>query len=79
MVINKDIHKIVTKEKSSQTSASLMHEAVHSKPEHWDNQRDGRGRRWDGARDAGRMYTRGWFMSMYGENHHNIVKQLVSD
>ena len=20
------------------------------------------------------MYTHGWFMSMYGENHHNIVK-----
>ena len=20
------------------------------------------------------MYTHGWFMSMYGKNHHNIVK-----
>ena len=27
-----------------------------------------------GVRDGGHMYTRGWFMSMYGKNHHNIVK-----
>ena len=25
-------------------------------------------------RSEGHMYTRGWFMSMYGKNHHNIVK-----
>ena len=22
------------------------------------------------------MYTYGWFMLLYGRNHHNIVKQL---
>ena len=24
-------------------------------------------------REEGHMYTRGWFMSMYGKNYHNIV------
>ena len=23
---------------------------------------------------VGHMYTQGWFMSMYGKNHHNVVK-----
>ena len=30
--------------------------------------------RWEGIWDGGHMYIRGWFMSMYGKNHHNIVK-----
>jgi len=34
-------------------------------------QRDGMAGR---VQDWGHMYTRGWFMSMYGKNHHNIVK-----
>ena len=34
-------------------------------------QRDGMGR---GVQDGELMYTRGWFMSMYGKNHHNTVK-----
>ena len=25
-------------------------------------------------RDGGHMYTHGWFMSMYGKNHYNIIK-----
>ena len=37
--------------------------------------RDGMGREVaGGAQDGGHMYARGWFMSMYGKNHHNIVK-----
>ena len=32
-----------------------------------------------GAQDRGQVYIRGWFMSMYGKNHHNIVKQLASN
>ena len=40
-----------------------------SKTEGWDGQ--GRGR---GIQDGEHMYTRGWFMSMYGKTHHNIVK-----
>ena len=27
-----------------------------------------------GSVTAGHMYTRGWFMSMFGKHHHNIVK-----
>ena len=27
-----------------------------------------------GVQDEEHMYTHGWFMSMYGKNHHNIVK-----
>ena len=56
-------------------SPSLMHEAGHSKPVHWDNPEgwagEGGGR---GVHNGGHMYTHGWFMSMYGKNHHNIVK-----
>ena len=33
--------------------------------------RDGMGR---GVQDGEHMYTHGWFTSMYGKNHHNIVK-----
>ena len=54
---------------------SSMHETWHTKPVHWDNPEG-----WDGER-AGRgaqngehMYTHGWFMSMNGKNHYNIVK-----
>ena len=56
------------------TSPSLMH---------WNTQsqcaettlRDGMGRDMrEGVQDGVHMYTHGWFMSMYGKNHHNIVK-----
>ena len=43
--------------------------------EHWDNTEgwdgEGGGR---GVQDEVHMYTHGWFMSMYGKNHHSIVK-----
>ena len=29
-----------------------------------------------GAQDGEHMYTHGWFMSMYGKNHYNIVISL---
>ena len=57
------------------TSPSPMHETGHSKPVHqnnaegWDGEGGGRG-----VRDGGHMCICGWFMSMYGKNHHNIVK-----
>ena len=56
------------------TSPSPMHETGHSKPAQWENPE-----RWDGRQDGGNMYTHGWFMSMYGKNHYNIVKQLASN
>ena len=40
----------------------------------WDGEGDGSGV-WDG----GHMYTRGWFMSMYGKYRQNIVKWLASN
>ena len=38
-------------------------------PEGWNE-----GGRWEGVQDGEHMYTCGGFMSMYGKNHHNIVK-----
>ena len=40
---------------------------------------------WDGegggreVQDGERMYTRGWFMSLYGKNHYNTVKESASN
>ena len=56
-------------------NASLMHEAGHPKPVLWDNPEGYGGEGGErGAQHGGNMYTCGWFMSMYGKNHHNIVK-----
>ena len=42
--------------------------------------RDGMGREVEGGvQDEGQMYICGWFMSMYGKNHYNIVKSLASN
>ena len=56
-------------------SLGLMHETERSgmmhwgDPEGWDGERGGRG-----VQDGEHMYTHGWFMWMYGKNHHNVVK-----
>ena len=56
-------------------SPGWMHETGHSGLMHWDDPE-----RWDGeggergVQDGEHMYTRGWFMSMCGKNHYNIVK-----
>ena len=62
------------------TSASSMHEAGHPKLVLWDNPEGwggkGGGR---GGQDGGtHVYVR-LFMSVYGKNRHNIVKQLSSN
>ena len=53
----------------------LMHETGYSGMVHWDDHEgwdgDGGGR---GIQDGEHVYTHGWFMSMYGKNHYNIVK-----
>ena len=41
--------------------------------EGWDGEGYGRG-----VQDV-HVYTHGWFMSMYGKNHHNIVKQFAAN
>ena len=38
-------------------------------PDGWDGEGGGRG-----VQDGGQMYNHGWFISMYGKNHYNIVK-----
>ena len=55
-------------------SPGSMHETGRSGLVHWDDPEG-----WDGegggrVQDREHMYTRGRFMSMYGKNHHNIVK-----
>ena len=56
------------------TSPSSMHETGHPKPRGM-----GWGGKGEGASGGGQMYTRGWFMSMYGKNHYNTVKYLASN
>ena len=34
----------------------------------WDGEGGGKG-----VQDGGHMYTHGWFMSMYGKSHDNVV------
>ena len=57
-------------------SPGSMHETtgcsglVHwGDPEGWDGEGGGRE-----GQDGKHMSTRGWFIWMYGKNHHNIVK-----
>ena len=57
-----------------------MHEAGCSGLVHWDDPEA-----WDGEgggkadQDGEYMYTHDCFMSMYGKNHHNLVKELPSN
>ena len=59
------------------TSPVSMHETGCSGPVHWDDPEgwdgEGGGR---GVQDGEHMYTHGWFMWMYGRNHHNVVISL---
>ena len=53
------------------TSPGWMHETGCSGLVHWD---DPEGWDGEGGQDGEHMNTHGWFMSVYGKNHHNIVK-----
>ena len=53
-------------------SPGSMHETGRSGLVHWDDP-EGGGR---GVQDGEHMYTHGWFMSMFGKNHYNIVISL---
>ena len=57
------------------TSPGSMHEKGCSGLVHWDDPEgcngEGGGR---GIQDGEHKYTYGWFMSIYGKNHYNIVK-----
>ena len=56
-------------------SPGSMHETGYSRLVHWDDpegwDEEGGGRE---VQNGEHLYTRGWFMSMYGKNHYNIVK-----
>ena len=56
-------------------STGSMHETGCSGLVHWDDpegwDEEGGGRE---VQNGEHLYTRGWFMSMYGKNHYNIVK-----
>ena len=61
-------------------SSGWMHETSVPRLGTGKTQRDGMGREvGDGDRDREHMQVHGWFMSMYGKNHYNIVKQLTSN
>ena len=57
------------------TSPGLRHETGCSGLVQWDDSegRDGEGGG-TGVQDGEHMYTHGWFISMDGKNHNNIVK-----
>ena len=56
-------------------SPGSMHETGCSGLVHWDDPEG-----WDGEgggredQDGEHLYTRAWFMSMYGKTHYNIIK-----
>ena len=56
-------------------SPGWMRETGHSGPVQWDDPEgsggEGSGR---GAQDEEHIYSHGWFMSVYGKTHYNIVK-----
>ena len=56
-------------------SPGSMHETGCSGLVHWDDSEgwDGEGGE-RGVQDGEHVYTRDGFMSVYGNNHHNIVK-----
>ena len=59
------------------TSPGSMHETGCSGPVHWNDPEgwdgEGGGR---GVQDGEHICTHGWFIWMYGKNHHNIVISL---
>ena len=66
---------IVIKSTNNKCCETGHSELVHwDDPERWDGEGGGRG-----VQDGGHMYTHGWFISVYGKNHYNIVKQLASN
>ena len=75
MIWENSIETCILPYKKQIASPGSMHEIGHLGLVHWDNpegwEGKGGGR---GFQDVGHMYTHGWFMSMYGKIHYNIVK-----
>jgi len=73
MIWENDIEMCILPDVKYMTSPISMCETAHSKPLHWDNPEG-----WGGDGSETEVQNRGdicgWFMSMYGKNHHNILK-----
>ena len=56
------------------SSPGSMHETGCSGPVHWDDPEGWDGERGgSGVKDGEHIYIHGWFMWMYGKNHHNFL------
>ena len=56
-------------------SPGSMHDTECSGLVHWDDPEGWEGEGCArGVQDGEHMYTHGWFMSMYGKTHYNMVK-----
>ena len=75
MIWENSIEKCILSYVKQIASPGLMYETGCSGLAQWDDPEgwDGEGGR-KGGSGWGHMYTHGWFMSMYGKNHYNIVK-----
>ena len=75
MILENSIETCILSYVKQIASPGSMHETgcsglVHwNDPEGWDGEGGGRV-----VQDGEHMYTHGWFMSMYGKTHYNIVK-----
>ena len=75
MIWENSIETCILPSVKEMTSSSSKHETVHSKPVHSDNPKGLLWREMGGDFGTrGYIYTHGWFMSMYGKSHHNVVK-----
>ena len=75
MIWENSIETCILSYVKERTSPGWMHETGCSELVHWDDPEgwDGEGGG-SGVQGGEHMYTYGWFMSMYGKNHHNIKK-----
>ena len=77
MILENSIETCILSYVKQIASPDSMHETGCSGLVHWDNPEgwdwEGGGR---GVQDREHMYTHGWFMSMYGKTHYNIVISL---
>ena len=78
MIWEKSIETYILPCVKQMTSASVTHEAGHSKPCSGTTWRDGVGRQ-VGGWSGWVTHACGRFILIYGKNHHNIVKQLSSN
>ena len=75
MIWENGIETCIVSCKNRIASPASMHNTGWSGLVHWDDLEGGDGEAGGReAQDGEHMYTHGWFMSMYGKTHYNIVK-----